>query len=820
MIKGIVGLLTVIFILTFSQVSFSQYTIEGNVKNKEGENLEFASVFLNDNIHGTTTDAQGNFILKDIESGIYILKVTYLSYIAFAEEVEVDDDGYIDIVLTGNATQLEALEVIANRVEKDNPIAHDNISRETIEANNFGKDIPVILQNTPSLVLTSDAGNGVGYTSMRIRGFDITRINVNINGVPLNDAESQAVFFVDIPDLLSSTEDIQVQRGVGSSTNGPGAFGASVSLNTNRNHINPYIDLGLGYGSYNTKHFTGALGTGLMNGKYSIDIRYSIVKSDGYLDRASSSLNSYYLSASRLWENSSLKFISFSGKEKTYQAWYGTPKEKLFGTADELLEHYNRNKGGIYKNAKDSINLFSSDRKYNYYTYDNQIDDYKQSHYQLHFNKIWSPKVKTKSALYSSLGRGFYEEYKYQDKYSNYGLAKPIVGIDTFSRGNIIRRRNLNNILYGAFINTLIDVNQNSKLDIGLAGSTYTGEHYGNVIQAEHQTQLDSERNYYYSEGNKSEASIYAKYEWKPSLKLSVFADMQYRIVNYNTAGTDNDQQNFDLDHDFGFFNPKLGVSYKLNSNSSLNLFAGISNREPSRNDFVDVVKDDIPKAEKIYDYELAYRFGAEKMKFELNAFFMKYDNQLVLRGDLNDVGASIRVNVDNSSRSGLEGQANVQWTDKFRTGLNLSLSNSRIKEYEEHIFDYGTGEAQVTTYNDKPISFSPRLVGNLNLGYEVLKNWDINWDTRYVSKQYIDNTGDEEKTISAYTVSDLSTSYTYKGKIFKELRFSLKAGNVFNALYASNAYTYAYIYGDKITETFYYPQAERNFSLAMKLSF
>ena len=393
-----------IFFISFG--IHSQITIEGVVKNSNGETVEFASVFLVGNKYAAVSNEKGKYILEKVLPGYYQLKVTFLGYKDIIQEIEVKDVNLsLPIMLIGNVYELEEVEIISNRVDEEGAFTFTQVSEEDLESFNNGQDLPFALRYTPSAVVTSDAGAGIGYTGIRLRGSDATRINVTINGVPLNDAESQGVFWVDLPDIVSSVDNIQIQRGVGSSTNGVGAFGGTISLNTFKTFLNPYASVDLGYGSYNSRRFSIKLGTGLINDHYSIDARYSLIGSDGYIDRASSDLKSMYFSAARVDEKGSLRFLVFSGHEVTYQSWYGTPESRVNNDTEELTSHYNNNNGSLYFGKQDSLNLFDSDRRYNYYQYENQVDDYRQTHMQLHSFRKMTDEVLWNTSLFYTKGK-------------------------------------------------------------------------------------------------------------------------------------------------------------------------------------------------------------------------------------------------------------------------------------------------------------------------------------------------------------------------------------------------------------------------------
>jgi iron complex outermembrane receptor protein len=427
-----------------------QFSIHGVVSNEKAEKLSFATVFIENSPYAASTDEKGHFIIRNIPPGNYRVKATFIGYQAYISQILVDGDILLNIQLKGEIYNLDQIEIQANRVGDSGPFTHQNMQKKLLQKENLGQDVPFLLQWTPSMVVTSDGGTGIGYTGLRLRGSDQTRINVTINGVPLNDAESQNVFWVDLPDLMGSVNNIQIQRGVGTSTNGSGAFGGTVSINTADTRVNPYIDLAGTMGAFNTRKLSVSLGTGLINDRYLIDGRYSIIKSDGYVDRASADLHSIAFSAARITGRSSLRLNVLSGKEKTYQAWYGVPEAKVKGDDIGLLNHYYNNLGSIYKSNADSINLFSSDRRFNYYTHPGQVDDYRQTHVQLLHSLSIHKNLKTKLTMYYTKGKGFFEEFKYNEKLANYNIASFNDSIgNIIDRTDIVRRRWLDNDLVG-----------------------------------------------------------------------------------------------------------------------------------------------------------------------------------------------------------------------------------------------------------------------------------------------------------------------------------------------------------------------------------
>jgi len=695
--------------------------------------------------------------------------------------------------------QLNEVVVNATRANQKTGMAFTNVYQKDIKKVNLGQDMPFLLNQLPSVVVSSDAGAGVGYTGIRIRGTDPTRINVTLNGVPYNDSESQGTYWVNMPDFASSAQSIQVQRGVGTSTNGAGAFGASININTLGYEQDAYGETNFTVGSFNTLKTNVLASTGLLNGHFVVDARLSKLSSDGYIDRASSDLKSFYVSAGYYGKNNFVRFNAFSGKEKTYQAWEGVPES-----------------------------LLKTNRTFNPYTYDNQVDDYQQDHYQLissfKLNNSWT----FNPIFHYTKGRGFYEQFKPEDKYSNYGLPNVVIGTTTLKKTDIIRRKWLDNDFYGATYS--LDYQSNKKLsaNIGGAWNKYDGDHFGEIIWARNASTSDIRYRWYESNALKTDFNIYAKGYYQVSEALNFFADLQYRTVDYTMKGTGDKRQDITQNFASGvshyqFFNPKFGINYQLNKTTSVYASYAVGNKEPSRQDFVDN-SPKAPLAENLQDLEVGYRLAGTKLSFDANFYYMNYKNQLVLTGQVNGVGEAIRVNVPKSFRAGLELSATVKLAEKWKLAANTTLSQNKIKNFTETMVNYDGDEDKINKFAKTDISFSPNLISGGQLFYAPVNNVELAWMTKYVSKQFMDNTSDDNRSLNAFFVNDIRASYSIKPKaerrpLFKELTFNLLVNNIFNHLYVSNGYTYSYIYDKQVTtENFYYPQAGTNFLLAVKV--
>lgn len=695
--------------------------------------------------------------------------------------------------------ELNEVVVSSTRANQKMGMAFTNVYQKDLKKQNLGQDMPFLLNQLPSVVVSSDAGAGVGYTGIRIRGTDPTRINVTLNGVPYNDSESQGTYWVNMPDFASSAQSIQVQRGVGTSTNGAGAFGASININTLSYQQEAYGETNFTVGSFNTLKTNVLASTGLLNDHFVVDARLSKLSSDGYIDRASSDLKSFYVSAGYYGKNSFVRFNAFSGKEKTYQAWEGVPES-----------------------------LLKTNRTFNPYTYDNQVDDYQQDHYQLissfKLNQNWT----FNPILHYTKGRGFYEQFKEQDKFSNYGLPNVVSGTETIKKTDLVRRKWLDNDFYGItysldYQSGGVPSNKKFSANIGGAWNKYDGNHFGEIIWAKYTSTSTLRYRWYESNALKTDFNIFGKAYYQVNDALNFYGDLQYRTVSYDIKGTGDKRQNITQKTDYQFFNPKAGVNYQVNKTSSVYASFAVGNKEPSRQDFIDNAPK-APKAENLKDLEAGYRLAGQKFSFDANFYYMNYKNQLVLTGQVNGVGEAIRVNVPESYRAGLELSANWKLTPRWTLAGNTTFSQNKIKNFTETIVNYDGDADKINKFTKTDISFSPNLIAGGQLSYAPSKNVELTWLTKYVSKQFMDNTSDDNRSLNAFFVNDIRATYSIKPKaerrpIFKELTFSLLVNNLFNHLYESNGYTYSYISEKQtFTENFYYPQAGTNFLLAVKV--
>jgi iron complex outermembrane receptor protein len=714
--------------------------------------------------------------------------------------------------------------------DRDAPFALTNLKPMDIEKINTGVDLPFLLRFTPSLTVTSDAGNGIGYTGLWIRGSDPTRVNVSINGVPLNDPESQQVFWVNTPDLASSSSNIQIQRGIGTSSNGTGSFGGSIHLDTDTDLERNFVRINTGGGSFGSNKLMFEIGN-KARPNFEYNIRVSLIESSGYIDRAKTNLFSYFTKGkfTLLKENNrskELTFFVFGGKENTYQAWNGTPYEKLYGTTADILAFAGRNGAS----QADINNLLNSGRTYNAYLYENEIDNYRQDHAQAHY---FSSKKKNgathefRTAFHFTHGEGYFEQFKTDQDVTNYNMLPQIVNGDTLSLTNLVRRRWLNNNFYGATSSYVIRKSHFTSTS-GLGVNHYNGQHYGRVIATGTPLIFVVDHQYYYGQSDKYDANAFSKIEWAVvPRKLIVNADLQARYVSYKTKGTDNDQRAYDVDMSTNFLNPKVGLRYFARKFVSVYASVAHSGKEPNRNDFVDAPFGQTPKNEYMTDIEAGLHFENDYLfKFDVNLYSMNYNNQLVLTGALNDVGAPLRTNVAQSYRRGIELSSSAYFKQRLRVGANLTLSENKIIDFQERIFNYDTYAEEVIARGTTNIAFSPNVVAGLTAEYQVFPHgWRMTmkpvrkqlyllFNEKFVGKQHLDNTGSSTAVITAFAVSDFGIQWDSKYGPKPSVKITFWVNNAFNRMYASNGYAYSYIYGSTVTERFYYPQAGRNYML------
>ena len=811
------SILTIILTLAISLQAMSQIQLNLSVKEADtGEPLPNANVQVGTSVY--STDIEGNAIIST-KKGVHAIKISFVGYETYSKSISLEGDEKLTVSLTPDVLLDDEVIVNATRAGAETPMTYTTLEKEKIQKQNFGQDLPFLLNFTPSLVTTSDAGAGIGYTGLRIRGSDATRINVTINGIPLNDSESQGVFWVDVPDIASSTNNIQIQRGVGTSTNGAGAFGGSINLQTNARNTKAYGEFINSLGSFNTRRHTIGFGTGLINDHWTLDGRVSKIGSDGYIDRAESDLDSYYFSGGYYGKKTMVKAIVFGGAERTYQSWYGTPQAVLEND-QEGIEAVIANNG---LNDAQADNMRNSGRTFNWYLYKDQVDDYKQDHYQIHISHEFMNNLVGSISGHYTYGRGFYEQFRYDDDFSDYSLEPVDVNGTLMESTDLVRRRWLDNDFYGVTY-SLNYTTDDLNLIFGGAANRYDGDHFGEIIWAQYASNFNLGDRYYESNGIKDDFNSYIKANYNFTDNLSAFIDLQYRNISYTSDGIDNDLKTIDINQNFDFFNPKIGAFYQLDNEQSVYGSFAVANREPVRSDFIDSPLD--PKAERLNNLEIGYRRVNSRMNVGANFYYMDYKDQLILTGEVNDVGASVRTNVPDSYRAGVEIEAGLKLSEQFTWSANLTLSENKIKKFNEVLYDYGPAFDEfnviVNEYSDTDIAFSPSVIAGSQLSYFPVSNTEISLLTKYVGDQYLDNTSNEARKIDAYFVNDLRLSYTVLSEKFKALTFSLLVNNIFDELYASNGYTFGYSGGPDyvVRENYLYPQATRNFLASVSFKF
>jgi iron complex outermembrane receptor protein len=792
--------------------SKAQFKVNGSVSDFEKKPLPFSVVGIKNTFLTAQANSQGNFEFNSLKEGTYVLVTKCIGYKIKEDTLIINKNVEIEISLLSENKLLDEVVVNSTRVDNNTGIAHTNLTKEEIKKQNLGQDLPYALNSMASVVVNSDAGNGVGYTGMRIRGSDGTRINVTINGVPVNDAESQGTFFVNMADIISSANSIQVQRGVGTSANGAGAFGASVNMQTNELNEKPYAQINNSIGSFNTMKNTIAAGTGLINNHFTFDARASRIVSDGYIDRAKSNLGSYYLSGGYYGKKTSLKAIMFSGWEKTYQAWNYVLKDSI--------DNGNRtdNSCGAY---------YDSNGKLKYY--DNETDNYRQNNYQLHLVHSFNSKLIVNITGHYTKGKGYYEQYKQGENLIDYNMPNVVIDSNTIiTNTDLIRKRWLDNDFVGAIGN--INYKPNSYLNFILGGgyNSYTGKHFGEVTWAQFADVNNYRPRYYDNDAHKNDANVYLKSSIRPMDNFTAFVDLQFRSVNYSFYGFDTSlifkQQ---VKTSYQFFNPKVGINYLLTKNTSIYANYGIANKEPNRDDFVNSSRKSRPKNEQLNDLEVGITQRFKDISFGLNFYDMQYKNQLVLNGQINDVGAYNRINVYKSYRRGIELELNANITKYVSFNGNITFSQNKVKQFNEYIDNYDIYPGQDTIkHSNTDISFSPNVIASANLILKPIKNLEIYILNKYVGKQYLDNTQNSQKAIHDYLVTDLRVNYTVKTKLIKEINIIAAIYNLSNTIYETNGYNYSYFMtnsnGDKTLYSSNYlsPAAPMNFMLGINLNF
>ncbi|QSW90678.1 MULTISPECIES: TonB-dependent receptor [Flavobacterium] len=696
------------------------------------------------------------------KSSVLFLSSIFFPLFSFAQQQDSTKVNSLDEVL-----------VSAVRVTSKTPVTFSNMDKKEIKYRNLGQDIPVLMNYLPSVVTTSDAGGGIGYTGIRVRGSDATRVNVTINGIPYNDAESQGTFWVNMPDFASSVESLQLQRGVGTSTNGSGAFGASLNMLTDSYASKANGEISSSYGSFNSMKNTVKFSTGLLNDHFEVAGRLSAIKSDGYVDRASSDLKSYFLQGTYVGKTTLIKALVFGGTEKTYQSWNGIDAQTL--NSDRTF-----NSAGMYTDEAGNVRF-----------YDNETDNYKQNHYQLHWSESLSDKWSTNLAFHYTKGQGYYENYKEDAEMSDYNLNP----VGTITTTDLVRQKWLDNDFYGTTFSVKY---KEEKLDAIFGGgwNKYEGDHYGKVIWARYASQSELGDHYYDDFSTKTDGNIFAKANYQLTEKLSFYGDLQYRRVHYKA----NSYETGIVDDTFDFFNPKAGLNFEINQKNTLYFSYARANREPNRTDY----EGGNVKPEKLNDFEFGWRFNSEKFQLNSNLYYMGYKDQLILTGRLDDVGNPIRANTEKSYRLGFEFDATILLSEKFTLRPNFTLSSNKNVDLAVEGQYYGTTK----------IAYSPEVIAGNIIVYKPIDRLYISLLQKYVGEQYMNNIELPSAKLADYFVNDLNISYEIQPKsVFKSITITGLVNNILDKKYVSNGAMWD-IY------PYYYPQAGINFLAGLSLKF
>jgi len=820
-----------------------QFSISGKVTSTEGDPLIGATVIIEETFKGSITDAYGQYELSNLSKGEYAVTYSYIGFTPKTLTVEVSDKVLKNISLERKPYLADEVTVISTRASAGSPVAHTNLNDEEFEERNLGPDVPYLLNLTPSFVASSDAGTGIGYTNFRIRGTNQNRINVTVNGIPLNDAESHGVWWVNMPSIATSVKNIQVQRGVGTSTHGAAAFGGTINLQTTTLSDEPYAEIRSSAGSFNTFNNNVTVKTGLLNDQFSFDIRLSKITSDGYIDRASADMKSFYTSGAWYTDKSILRLNIFSGKEVTYQAWNGVPGARLADDVADMLRYAAHS--GFTEEQTEHLLTTENPRTYNFYTYENEVDNYQQDHYQFIYTLEPLRNLSINSALHLTRGRGFYEQFKENDGFDDYLLDPIFVGSDSLITNNmnvdpalvdegyitgtdLIRRKWLDNYFYGATLSAIYKMPR-TEITVGGGWNQYDGDHFGRIIWAEYASNSEKGYEWYNGNGLKTDVNVYSRLQYKPVNTLQIFADLQYRQIDYEITGIDDDLRDISQNHLFSFFNPKVGATYLINPSQSVHFLYGRANREPTRSNYTDADPErGYPKPETLNDYEFGYKWQSMMAALEVNLYYMDYEDQLVQTGEINDVGSPIMTNVESSYRRGVELVAGIRPLDNLNWNFNITYSQNKIPDYTEYVdnWDYWSDPSTepyqlVNNLGETDIAFSPSVTAASELKYALIENFSISLFTNYVGKQYIDNTSSDDRSLDPYLVNNLNFTYFTKPAFAKELNFTLELRNIFNEAYESYAWVYRYKFDNELYKLDgYFPQAGFHFLAGINLKF
>ncbi|TRX66122.1 TonB-dependent receptor [Carboxylicivirga sp. M1479] len=799
--------------------AFAQTTINGVVTDDSGEALVGVNVIIKNTYNGTITNADGSYSITSKEETPTLV----FSYVGYKTNEAKAENSSLDMKLQTVAVLTDEVIVSAIKAGNKAPIAYTNITKAELQERPAADDIPYMLSLTPSAVATSETGIGVGYTALRIRGTDPTRINVTVNGIPLNDPESQGVFWVNMPDFTSSVDEVQLQRGVGTSTNGAAAFGASINFQTTSINDQASARVESTVGSFNTFVNSVNASTGLLNDKFAFDVRYSKLNSDGYIDYAFSDHQSLYVSGSMLTKNGLLKANIIHGDQRTGISWWGVPQEKLFKPeweGDDWKPERTYNPAGEYTDE-------FGETQY----YEGQTDNYKQTHYQLFYSHAVNKQLNVNGAVHYTKGEGYYEQYKEDEEFVEYGFDPIMIGDETINETDLIRQKWLDNDFYG-FTASANYNGGNVSSSFGIGWNRYEGDHFGEIIWSRYAGTSEKGYQWYDNVGEKSDYNAFAKLNYRPSTSFNTFIDLQLRQIKYTMSGTDDDLAPLVQSHNFSFFNPKLGVSYDIDKKQQAYLSVGVSNREPTRTNFKDAKGDaaNYPKAEQLIDFEAGYNYRSSNLSASVNFFYMLYNDQLVPTGEKNNVGADIMTNVEDSYRSGVELVWGARLTKGFNWDGNLSLSANKINNYTEYADLYGADWSYIgqkeTYLGTSDIAYSPNVIGSSILSYAFNSNFKLSVISKYVGEQFFDNTSSQDRMMDAYFVNNVKVDINLFPQFAKRIGLQLMVNNVFDVEYENNAYGGNYYQRDadgidtEYTWAYYYPQAGTHFMTKLVMEF
>lgn len=808
--RDLIYLLVILLVMAVKSAGFALYgqVINGKVTDGQGNPLPGATISVENSFLGTYTGSDGTYVLKMSHDGTYNLRFSFIGYVTVIRSVSLKGVSNVDVTLfTG---EVMTGEVIVNGIRAGNktPVTYTNIGPEIISGNNNGQDIPYIIGLTPSLVETSETGTGIGYTGLRIRGTDGSRINVTIDGIPLNDAESQQVFWVDLPDLASSVDNIQIQRGVGASSNGAGAFGASINIETKSAEDLPFAAISTTMGSFSTLKNTITAGTGMLAEKFAFQLRLSDLKSDGYIERTSSSNMSAYISGIFKTDKQRLKANIILGEEHTGISWWGVPKEML-----SINRRYN------------PAGEFTDENGITRY-YQNESDNYRQDHFQLIYSLSINKYLFLHTAFHYTHGKGYYEEYREDQALEDYGLPPVNAGDSIINNTDLIRQKWMSNDFYGVVYSLNYKKGRTDAV-LGGGANNYAGNHYGKIIWMRNAGNTEKDYQWYLNRATKSEISIYGKINYKFSESLNGFGDLNYRFINYEMEGQDDDLRSLNQNHTFSFLNPKAGLYFTISPSQDAYYSFAVAHREPTRSDFKEATGDDksTPLPEALFDNEAGYNLRTDKASLGVNLYGMIYRDQLVPTGELSNVGYPVMTNVRSSFRAGVEFSGGYKPVNLIDFQINITLSQNRIKDFTEYYTDYLTSSDSYV-YKSKylgnvDIAYSPSMIASGDLALNFSGKLNLHIIAKYVGEQYFDNTMNRERMIEPYLVNNIRIYYRPEIHKIKNIDIQLFINNILNNKYENNAYGGNwYEDGKENTWAYYFPQAGINFLIKLGIGF